>query len=78
MTVLAAWGLMVWLPSGAQAAGGERIPSFTADYNVASDGSMEVTETLVWQFGPGEHHGIKRNVTVRQGRVEPAGQVPPL
>jgi len=28
---------------------------------------MAVTETLVWQFGPGEHHGIKRNITVRQG-----------
>ncbi len=55
----------------AQAVGGERILSFTADYNLASDGSMEVTETLAWQFGPGEHHGIKRNVTVRQGVSSP-------
>ncbi|MEO6143585.1 MAG: DUF2207 domain-containing protein [Dermatophilaceae bacterium] len=51
--------------------GGERILSFTADYNLASDGSMEVAETLVWQFGAGEHHGIKRNVTVRQGVSSP-------
>ena len=73
LTVLAALGLMAWLPFAAQAAasapaaGGERILSFTADYDLASDGSMAVTETLVWQFGPGEHHGIKRNITVRQG-----------
>jgi len=55
----------------AQAAGGERILSFTADYDLASDGSLGVTETLVWQFGPGEHHGIKRNITVRQGVSSP-------
>ena len=55
----------------AQAVGDERILSFTADYDVASDGSMAVTETLVWQFGAGEHHGIKRNITVRQGVSSP-------
>ena len=35
---------------------------------------MGVTETLVWQFGPGEHHGIKRNITVRQGVSSPPGK----
>jgi len=66
LTALAGLGLMLALavaqvqtaPS-AQAAGGERILSFTASYNLAANGSMGVTETLVWQFGPGEHHGIK-------------------
>ncbi|MEO8519681.1 MAG: DUF2207 domain-containing protein [Dermatophilaceae bacterium] len=58
----------------ALAAGGERILSFTAAYDLAGDGSMAVTETLVWQFGPGEHHGIKRNVTVRQGVTSPPGK----
>src|SRR5450759_778382 len=72
LTVLAALGLMVALPSAtAQAAEGERILSFTADYNLASDGSVGVTETMVWQFGPGEHHGIKRNITVRQAVSTP-------
>jgi len=71
LTILAALGVMVWLPSVAQAAGGERILSFTSDYEMASDGSLGVTETLVWQFGPGEHHGIKRNITVRQGVSTP-------
>ncbi len=77
-TVLAAWGLMVGFAAAnviaapsAQAASGERILSFTAAYDLASDGSMGVTETLVWQFGPGEHHGIKRNITVRQGVSSP-------
>jgi len=72
LAVLAALGLMLGLPAaGAQAASGERILSFTADYELASDGSVGVTETLVWQFGPGEHHGIKRNITVRQGVSTP-------
>jgi Predicted membrane protein (DUF2207) len=55
----------------AQAAPGERIVSFTADYDLASDGSVGVTETIDWQFGSGEHHGIKRNITVRQGVSSP-------
>lgn len=78
LTALAALGLMVGLAAvqvvaaaSAQAASGERILSFAADYDLASDGSLGVTETLVWQFGPGEHHGIKRNITVRQGVSSP-------
>jgi hypothetical protein len=71
LTFLAALGLTLGFSSIAQAAGDEHIVSFTADYNLASDGSMGVTETLVWQFGPGEHHGIKRNITVRQGVSDP-------
>mgnify|MGYP001791806508 CR=1 FL=1 len=59
----------------AQAPPGERILSFTADYDLASDGSVRVTETLVWQFGPGEHHGIKRNITVRQSVATPPDTV---
>ncbi|MEP7035031.1 MAG: DUF2207 domain-containing protein [Actinomycetota bacterium] len=81
MRALAALALMlgfgvaqVHVAAGAQAATGERILSFTADYNLAPDGSMGVTETIVWQFGAGEHHGIKRNVTVRQGVSSPPGK----
>ena len=81
MTALAALGLIlgfavaqVQAAASAQAAGGERILTFAADYNLAPDGSMGVTETLVWQFGPGEHHGIKRNITVRQGVSSPPGK----
>jgi Predicted membrane protein (DUF2207) len=59
----------------AQAVPGERILSFTADYDLAIDGSVRVTETLVWQFGPGEHQGIKRNITVRQSVATPPDKV---
>ena len=81
LTALAALGLMLGFAVAqvhsaprAEAASGERILSFTSDYDLASDGSMGVTETLVWQFGPGEHHGIKRNITVRQGVSSPPGK----
>ncbi|HEX7538644.1 MAG TPA: DUF2207 domain-containing protein, partial [Dermatophilaceae bacterium] len=60
--------------AASQATQGERILSFLAAYELASDGSVGVTETLVWQFGPGEHHGIKRNITVRQGVADSTGQ----
>ena len=74
LAVLAALGLTFGFSPVAQAAEGEHIVSFTADYDLASDGSMGVTETIDWQFGPGEHHGIKRNITVRQGVSDPPGK----
>lgn len=74
LAVLAALGLTLGFSPVAQAAGGEHIVSFTADYDLASDGSMGVTETIDWQFGPGEHHGIMRNITVRQGVSDPPGK----
>ncbi len=74
LAVLAALGLTLGFSSVAQAADGEHIVSFTADYDLASDGSVGVTETIDWQFGPGEHHGIKRNITVRQGVSDPPGK----
>jgi len=74
LAVLAALGLTLGFSSVAQAAEGEHIVSFAADYDLASDGSMGVTETIDWQFGPGEHHGIKRNITVRQGVSDPPGK----
>ena len=60
-------GLLLALPSAAHAADGERILSFTADYAVQSDGSMDVTETLVWQFAGDTSHGIQRFVRTSAG-----------
>jgi len=60
-------GLLVGLPAAAQAAAGERILSFTADYAVKADGSMDVTETLVWQFAGDTSHGIQRFVRTSAG-----------
>ena len=68
LAVLAALGVLVGLPAAAVAADSEHIVSFSADYAVQSDGGMDVTETLVWDFGgSGEHHGIKRYITTQQG-----------
>jgi hypothetical protein len=72
LSILAVLGLTLWFPSLAQAAPGERILSFTAGYDLASDGSMAVTETIVWQFGPGEHQTQCHGAT---GCFESAGQV---
>src|SRR3954451_9910718 len=60
-------GLLLGLPSAAHAADGERILSFTADYAVKADGSMDVTETLVWQFAGDTSHGIQRFVRTSAG-----------
>ena len=67
LAALAALGVLVGLPAAAVAADTEHIVSFTADYAVQADGGMDVTETLVWAFGSGEHHGIKRYVITSQG-----------
>ena len=54
-------GTLLGLSVGAaQAADGERIVSFAADYDVQANGSMDVTETLVWQFAGDTSHGIQR------------------
>jgi uncharacterized membrane protein YgcG len=60
-------GVLVGLPSAAHAAGGERIVSFAADYTVRTDGSMDVTETLVWQFDDDTSHGIQRDIRTSAG-----------
>ena len=49
------------------AADGERIVSFAADYAVQADGSMDVTETLVWQFAGDTSHGIQRFIRTSAG-----------
>lgn len=69
LALLALLALLLGLPATAYAAGsgGERILSFTADYRVAADGSMQVTETLVWQFDGDQSHGIQRYIRTRAG-----------
>src|SRR6478609_2230401 len=51
----------------AHAADGERIVSFAADYDVQANGSMDVTETLVWQFAGDTSHGIQRFIRTSAG-----------
>lgn len=41
---------------------GEHIKSFTSDIQVLKDGRIEVKETIVYNFGELERHGIFRNI----------------
>ncbi len=52
--------LWCWLPGSAVAA--ERITGFTSDIAVAADGSFVVTETIEYDFGSAERHGIYRTL----------------
>jgi uncharacterized membrane protein YgcG len=67
LALLLGLGVLLGLPSTAHAAGGERIVSFTADYAVQTNGSMDVTETLVWQFAGDTSHGIQRYIRTSAG-----------
>jgi len=61
-------GTLLGLSAGAaHAADGERIVSFAADYDVQANGSMDVTETLVWQFAGDTSHGIQRFIRTSAG-----------
>jgi uncharacterized protein (TIGR04222 family) len=51
-------------PAGAET--GERIPRYDVRLAVAADGSMRVTETIVYDFGPDRRHGIRRVIPTRQ------------
>jgi uncharacterized membrane protein YgcG len=50
-------------PAGAQT--GERIPSYHVDLRVTPDGDLEVHETIVYDFGANERHGIFRDIPTR-------------
>ncbi len=62
-TLLPALGSM----SVAQAATGERYLQWTSDYSVKADGSVQVTETLKYQFVGDSSHGLKRLLVTEQG-----------
>ncbi|MGE5596702.1 MAG: DUF2207 domain-containing protein [Hyphomicrobiales bacterium] len=44
----------------------EMMRSFEAVYDIQPDGSMDVTETIVWDFGTAERHGIFRDLVTKQ------------
>lgn len=66
--LLLAAALIALPASAATAAGDERMQSFDVVYDLQPDGSVQVKETIVWQFPSGEQrHGIFRNIVVRMG-----------
>ena len=66
-TVLLAAVLTILLPGSARALDGEGMTSFDATFDLQRDGSVQVEETIDWQFPPGEErHGIFRTIVVSQ------------
>jgi hypothetical protein len=60
--LLLALGAVVVGAASATADAGESIPSYQARVDVRSDGSIHVRETIRYTFGPGERHGIYRDL----------------
>ena len=52
-------------PVGAAQVGFERITAYDVDIKVEQAGSLLITETIDYDFGASEHHGIFRDVPVR-------------
>ncbi|HET7397773.1 MAG TPA: DUF2207 domain-containing protein [Intrasporangium sp.] len=69
VALLLATAWLVVVPAGASGAvGDERMASFDAVYDLQSDGSVRVTETISWRFPSGQQrHGIFRDIVVRMG-----------
>jgi hypothetical protein len=64
--VVAAAAMLLWaVPRPAFAAPGESISSYTTSIEIHADGSMRVVETIVYDFGSSERHGIIRRIPAR-------------
>lgn len=59
-------------------AGTERVVRFDAVYDVARDSSVTVTETIDYDFAATRHHGIQRDLVVKQRRDDRYDRVYPL
>jgi uncharacterized membrane protein YgcG len=74
--VLAPVGLAAG-PAAAQSSS-ERISAYDVDIRVEASGSMVVTETIDYDFGAGQRHGIERQIPVRVGYDSRYERVYPL
>src|SRR5204863_1109900 len=52
------------LPASAQS-GSAEIRDYTVDLSVRSDGTLHVSEDIVYDFGGEAHHGIERRILVK-------------
>ena len=58
-------GVLAMGSAPADAAAGDLIRSYDVTLTVRPDGTLRVTETIEYQFGPGERHGIFRDIPTR-------------
>jgi hypothetical protein len=62
---IAGWLLTVAVAGPAVAAAGERIDSYNVVLDVHRDGSLRISETIAYDFGTNERHGIVRDIPTR-------------
>jgi hypothetical protein len=75
LALLIGAALVVFPAGSAQALTGEGMQSFDVVYDLQPDGSVQVKETIVWQFPPGEQRrGIYRDIIVRMGWNDEEGK----
>jgi uncharacterized membrane protein YgcG len=64
--VAAVFALFLAVPAGASAqAGSERIVTYDASIDIQRDGSVLITEQILYDFGSAQRHGIIREIPVR-------------
>ncbi len=66
ITTLMAALALAGFATPASAAVGDEVTSFWVDYNVTSDGVLQVTETIDYSFGSIGRHGIYRDLVTRE------------
>jgi uncharacterized membrane protein len=67
LVLLLAFAALTLLPHAAGAQGaGERIRNYTVDMTIEPNGTLAVHETIVYDFGSNEHHGIERELVRRE------------
>lgn len=67
MSAFVAAAALAVLPAlPAAAADGERITSYAVDLQVRADGSLQVEETIAYDFGGNARHGIDRDIDTEQ------------
>ncbi|MEO3938382.1 DUF2207 domain-containing protein [Dermatophilaceae bacterium Soc4.6] len=72
--VVLATVLMVLFPATAQAATGDVMTSVDVAITLDRQGGATFRETIAYDFGPGTHHGIFRDVVTRQAVTDDQGQ----
>jgi hypothetical protein len=57
---------LLWCSGGALAAGDERIRQYDVEFTIRPDGQSTVAETIEYDFGPNQKHGITRDIPNRE------------
>lgn len=63
--VVLALGLVVWIAGPVAAQAGERITDYRVDIEIGDDGVLTIVETIAYDFGSAERHGILRDIPTR-------------